>query len=104
VTAPPAVTSAPLVKAQHPIAAPTDASAPDDSKRAAGGGESTNSSGMLIMGLIVLVFGLALVGLMRRVARKDAAARRARISPDQSWYNPYEDPEFYRKLRQGLRA
>jgi hypothetical protein len=91
------VTSATLVKAQHPIAVRTN-----DTKRAAGGGEPTNSSGVLIMGLIVLVFGLALVGLMWGVATKDAAARRARISPEQAWYNPYEDPEFHRRLRQGF--
>ena len=36
-----------------------------------------------------MLFGLALVGVMSRVARKDAAARHARISPDRPEYNPY---------------
>jgi hypothetical protein len=101
-TAPPAVTSAPLVKAQVPIAVPTDAPAPvsDDGKRTAGGLEPTISSGMLIM--CALILGIALLRVMWRITRKYAAARRDKIFTDDSWSNPYDDPEFCRKLRKGV--
>jgi hypothetical protein len=100
-TAPPAVTSAPLVKAQVPIAVPIDAPAPvsDDGKRTAGGGEPI-SSGMLIM--CALILGIALLRVIWRIIRKYAAARRDQIFTDDSWSNPYDDPEFCRKLRQGV--
>jgi hypothetical protein len=39
---------------------------------------------------------------MWRVTRKHAAARRAEIFTNDSWYNPYDDPEFCRQLRQGF--
>jgi hypothetical protein len=128
-TALPTVTS---VKAQNPIAAPTDAAAlvSDDAKRTGRGDESTNSSGMLMLvvcsiilvlglvlfgliwrvtrkyaaapwGTLIPVFGLALVGLMRRVTRKYTTARSDQIFTDDSWYNPYDDPEFCHHLRQG---
>jgi len=120
------------VKAQNPIAAPTDAAAlvSDDAKRTGRGDESTNSSGMLMLvvcsiilvlglvlfgliwrvtrkyaaapwGTLIPVFGLALVGLMRRVTRKYTTARSDQIFTDDSWYNPYDDPEFCHHLRQG---
>jgi hypothetical protein len=68
-----------------------------------------NSSGMLI---IMLALGLALVGVIWRLIRKDiewaggkeareelAAARR--VFTDIPELGPYDDPEFYRKLREG---
>jgi hypothetical protein len=96
-----AVTPAPLAKAQAPPAVPTDAPAPvsDDGKRTAGGGGPI-SIGMLIM--CSLILGIALLRLMWRVTRKDAAARSDQIFTDNSWFNPYEDPEFCRQLRQGF--
>jgi hypothetical protein len=51
--------------------------------------------------MLIPVFGLALVGLMRRVTRKYTAARSDQIFTDDSWYNPYDDPEFCHQLRQG---
>jgi len=95
-----AVTSAPLVKVPDPTAVPADAPAltSDDGKRAAG--EPTNSSGMLIM--CALILGIALLRAMWRATRKYAAAHRNQIFTDDSWHNPYEDPEFCRRLRQGL--
>jgi len=100
---PPAVTSAALGKAQDSTAAPTNAPAPvsDHAKQTAQGGKPTTSSGTLIMCSLILVFGLALVGVMGRVTKKHAAEPKDQIFPDDSWYNPYEDPEFCRQLRQG---
>jgi hypothetical protein len=127
---PPAVMSAASGKVQDSIAARTDAPAPvsDDQKGAAPGGTTTNTSGTLVMCSLILVFGLALVGVirrmtrnyaaagwdqlilvfgqalvgvMRRMTRKYAAARTDQIFTDDSWYNPYENPEFCRQFRQG---
>jgi hypothetical protein len=66
----------------------------------ASAGEPPISSGMLIMGSMMLALGLALVGVIWRVTRKDAAERRARILTDGPELDPYDDPEFYRKLRE----
>jgi hypothetical protein len=114
------------VKAQKPIAVPTDAAAPvsDSAKRSRPG----DSNGMLIVYSLILVFGLVLFGVIWRVTRKYAAARWGRLIPvfglalvgltrrvtrkytaapsdqiftDDSWYNPYDDPEFCHQLRQG---
>lgn len=64
---------------------------------------------------IMLALGLALVAVIWRLIRKDiewaggkeareelAAERRARIFPDVPELGPYNDPEFYRKLREGV--
>jgi hypothetical protein len=90
-TTPPPVTSAPLVKAQDPTAAPTGA---DNGKRT----EPTKSSGMLIISALIL--GIALLRIMWRVTSKYPAARKDQIFADHTWYNPYDDPEFCRQLRQ----
>jgi hypothetical protein len=49
-----------------------------------------------------LILGIALLRVIWRIARKYAAARSDQILPDDSWYNPYDDPEFSRQLRQGF--
>jgi hypothetical protein len=108
---------APLVKALG-AAVPSNArtaSVSNDAVRKASAGGPTNSSGMLIMVSIMLALGLALVGVIWRLIRKDiewaggkeaceelAAERRARIFPDVPELGPYNDPEFYRKLREGV--
>jgi hypothetical protein len=56
---------------------------------------------MLIVCALILVFGLALVGLKWHVTGKYAAEPTDQIFTDDSWYNPYDDPEFRRQLRQG---
>jgi hypothetical protein len=68
--APPTVKWAPLVKAVD-RAVPSNASTTsvsNDANRKTSAGEPTNSSGMLIMGAIM---GLALVGVIWRLTRKD---------------------------------
>src|SRR5262249_45086637 len=71
------------VKAQIPIADPTDAAAPvsDGAKRTRRGDEPTNSGGMLIVCFSILVFGLVLFGVIWRVTRKYAAAPWDRLIP-----------------------
>jgi len=94
-----------LVKAlDHPPAVPSiaaTASVSNDAVREASASEPTNSSGMLIMGFIMFAFGLGLVGVIWHVTRKDTAERRARVFNDGPKLDPYDDPEFYRKLREG---
>jgi hypothetical protein len=87
-----------MVKAQDSDAAPTDAPAP---KRTALG-EPTDGSGVLIMSSLILILGLTVVGVVWRVTRKRAAARRYQIFTDDSSYNQDDDLEFYRQLRQGF--
>ena len=99
-----AVTSATLGKVRDSVAAPTDAPVPvsDDAKRTARDGTPTNSSGMLITCSLILVFGLVLVGSILRITRRYAAARRDQVFTDNSGYDPYEETEFLRQLRQGF--
>ena len=64
---------------------------------------------------IMLALGLALVAVIWRLIKKDiewaggeeareelGAEHRARIFPDVPELGPYNDPEFYRKLREGV--
>lgn len=98
--APPAVTwpDAPVavaaVKAQEPIAVPTDAradSVSDDAEKTARRAEPTNNVGMLIIIFLLLALGLAVVGIVSRVVVKNVAARRARIIIDRSEPNTVDD-------------
>lgn len=92
-TAPPAVTwpdpavAFAAVKAQEPIEVPTDAradSVSNDAERTAQRAEPTNSvrMPMIISPVLVLAFALVGVGVLSRVVKKNAAARRARIITD----------------------
>ena len=98
--APPAVTwpDAPVavaaVKAQEPIAVPTDAradSVSDDAEKTARRAEPTNNVGMSIIIFLLLALGLAVVGIVSRVVVKNVAARRARIIIDRSEPNTVDD-------------
>jgi hypothetical protein len=78
--APPAVAA---VKAQEPIAVPTDAAADlvsDDAERTARRTDPITNPGMPM--IVILVLGLAGVGFLSRVVIKNAAARRARTRDD----------------------
>ena len=88
---------------------PTDAHADSVSDRTAQGGELTNNARMPATIFLILALGLAMVGILCRVTIKNAAARRARnivdhAEPDKiddQSIDEYNNPEFYRKLRQG---
>ena len=71
------------VKAQEPIAVPTDApanSVSDDAERTDRRADPTNRPGMPIIIFLVLALGLVGVGVVIKIA---AARRRARITTDQ---------------------
>jgi hypothetical protein len=95
--APPAVTSpdqsmavAP-VKAQEPIAVPTDApanSVSDDAERTVRHADPTNNPGMPIIIFPILALGLVGVGVVIKIA---VARRRARITIDQSEPDTMDD-------------
>ena len=98
VPAPQASTLAPVavaaVKAQEPIAVPTDAradSVSDDAEKTARRAEPTNNVGMSIIIFLLLALGLAVVGIVSRVVVKNVAARRARIIIDRSEPNTVDD-------------
>jgi len=93
VTLPDASVAVPPVKAQEPIAVPTDApanSVSDDAERSARPADPTNNPGMPIIIFPVLALGLVGVGIVI----KTAAARRARITGDQ------QEPETVDDQRQ----
>jgi hypothetical protein len=82
------------VKAQEPIAVPTDAradSVSDDAEKTARRAEPTNNVGMSIIIFLLLALGLAVVGIVSRVVVKNVAARRARIIIDRSEPNTVDD-------------
>ena len=82
------------VKAQEPIAVPTDARADlvsDDAEKTARRAEPTNNAGMSIIIFLLLALGLAVVGIVSRVVVKNVAARRARIIIDRSEPNTVDD-------------
>jgi hypothetical protein len=78
--APPPVAwpDAPLVKAPDPIVVPTN----DDTETTTRGREPTNNTGMPMIIFPLFALGLAAVGILWRVDKKNAAARRARIISD----------------------
>jgi len=91
---------APLVKA-----VPTDATAVTASENAgrttARLSEPTKDTGMPMRMFLALALGLAVIGIVSRVVIKIVAARRAPVITDRPELDPYDDPEFYRKLREG---
>lgn len=99
--APPAVAWAPLVKA-----VPTDATAATASENAeratARRGEPTKDTGMPMRMFLALALGLAVIGIVSRVVIKIVTARRVPVITDRPEPDPYDDPEFYRKLREGV--
>jgi hypothetical protein len=99
--APPAVAWAPLVKA-----VPTDATAATASENAerttARLSEPTKGTGMPMRMFLALALGLAVIGIVSRLVIKIVAARRAPVITDRPELDPYDDPEFYRKLREGV--
>ena len=48
---------------------------------------------------LTVVTGLVVVGMLARAGLLDRAARRKLIATETA--DPYDDPEFYRKLREG---
>ena len=99
--APPAVAWAPLVKA-----VPTDATAATASENAERAtprrNEPTNDTGMPMGMFLALTLGLAVIGIVSRAVIKIVAARRVPVTTDRPELDPYDDPEFYRKLREGV--
>ena len=99
--APPAVAWAPLVKA-----VPTDATTATASENAerttARRSEPTKDTGMPMRMFLALALGLAVIGIVSRVVIKIVVARRAPVITDRPELDPYDDPEFYRKLREGV--
>ena len=53
----------------------------------------------LIAIALTVATGLVVVGMLARAALLDRAARRKLIATETP--DPYDDPEFYRKLREG---
>jgi len=51
---------------------------------------------------LALALGLAVIGIVSRLVIKIVAARRAPVITDRPELDPYDDPEFYRKLREGV--
>jgi hypothetical protein len=96
---PPAVVWAPFVKA-----VPTDATAATASENAerktARRGEPTMDTEMPMGMFLALALGLTVIGIASRVVIK--MARRAPVITDRLELDPYDDPEFYRKLREGV--
>jgi hypothetical protein len=77
VTWPDAPVAVAAVKAQEPIAVPTDAradSVSDDAEKTARRAEPTNNAEMSIIIFLLLALGLAVVGIVSRVVVKSSIA------------------------------
>jgi hypothetical protein len=87
------------------------ANVPDDAKLWVRSNEQTNSADAPLMSFLILALALTAVGILSWGVIKFVAARRAPIStesrdpdPYSDPADPYNDPEFYRKLREGRAA
>ncbi len=93
VTWPDAAVALAAVKAQEPIAVPTDARSDPVSGDAEGTtrrAEPARNGGMLMIIFPVLALGLAGVGILSRVAIKNTAARRAQITVNHPKPEPHK--------------